>query len=204
MGGFSLVELMLSLSLGLVISGAMLQGLMAQSQNGTRFSRILRERAAQRRTLELVKHDLTQALEVSETPEIEQHGCPMAGRIPALHLRTSAGPITYSVGLPPSPIWRGRVLMRCGPPMDLYGRLSPEGGLQNRVVLDGLALSDDSEPCCSSLLLGQLDRTPFSACLDRESGILKVRLVLDIDIGSKSQKLVRESLMVAPSQSSEA
>jgi len=50
-GGFSLVELMLSLSLGLALSGVMLQGLMAEGQNGARFSRLLRERAAQRRTL---------------------------------------------------------------------------------------------------------------------------------------------------------
>ncbi len=74
MGGFSLVELMLSLSLGLALSGVMLQGLMAEGQNGARFSRLLRERAAQRRTLELVKQDLAQATAVSETPELEQHG----------------------------------------------------------------------------------------------------------------------------------
>ena len=68
MGGFSLVELMLSLSLGLALSGVMLQGLMAEGQNGARFSRLLRERAAQRRTLELVKPDLAQAPACSETP----------------------------------------------------------------------------------------------------------------------------------------
>ena len=34
MAGFSLVELMLSLSLGMALSGVMLQGLMAEGQNG--------------------------------------------------------------------------------------------------------------------------------------------------------------------------
>jgi len=58
MAGFSLVELMLSLSLGLALSGVMLQGLMAEGRNGARFTQLLRERAAQRRTLELVKSDL--------------------------------------------------------------------------------------------------------------------------------------------------
>ena len=45
--GFSLVELMLSLSLGLGLSGLMLQALMAEGQNGARFSRLLGGRAAQ-------------------------------------------------------------------------------------------------------------------------------------------------------------
>jgi type II secretory pathway component PulJ len=94
MGGFSLVELMLSLSLGLALSGVMLQGLMAEGQNGARFSRLLRERAAQRRALELIKQDLSQATALSETPEHEQHGCSLAGRTPVLHFSTAAGPIT--------------------------------------------------------------------------------------------------------------
>ena len=71
MAGFSLVELMLSLSLGMALSGVMLQGLMAEGQNGARLSRLLRERAAQRRTLELVKGDLARATAVSEEPELE-------------------------------------------------------------------------------------------------------------------------------------
>ena len=46
--------------------------------------------------------------------------------------------ITYSIGTAPSAIWRGTVLMRCGPAYGLGGELSA-GAAQNRVVLDGLA-----------------------------------------------------------------
>jgi len=99
-------------------------GRMAEGQNGARFSRLLRERAAQRRALELIKQDLAQATALSETSEHEQHGCSLAGRTPVLHFSTAAGPITYSVALPPSAIWRGRVLMRCGPAVDLQGAFS--------------------------------------------------------------------------------
>jgi hypothetical protein len=55
-----------------------------------------------------------------------------------LQLQTPAGPITYTAGSPPSPIWRRRVLMRCGPAFGLDGE--PSGGAaQNRVLLDGLS-----------------------------------------------------------------
>ena len=108
MGGFSLVELMLSLSLGFALSGVMLQGLMAEGRNGARFTQLLRERAAQRRTLELVKGDLARASAVSATPEQEQHACGLSGRTPVLHVTTAAGPITYSVGRAPSSIWLSR------------------------------------------------------------------------------------------------
>ncbi|WP_254959321.1 MULTISPECIES: FitA-like ribbon-helix-helix domain-containing protein [unclassified Cyanobium] len=55
-----------------------------------------------------------------------------------LQLTTPEGPISYTVGSAPSAIWRGRVLMRCGPAFGLHGE--PSGGpAQNRVLLDGLA-----------------------------------------------------------------
>lgn len=122
--GFSLLELLLALSLGLLLSGVMLQGLIDEGQNGQRLARLLRERAVQRRTLALVKVDLAQATAISPTPQLEQHGCSLAGRLPVLHLSTAAGAITYAVGPAPSAIWRGRVLMRCGPAYGLDGRLS--------------------------------------------------------------------------------
>ena len=46
--------------------------------------------------------------------------------------------IVYSVGQAPSAIWRGQVLMRCGPAYDLSGVLNLEGAYQNRVLLDAL------------------------------------------------------------------
>lgn len=185
MAGFSLVELMLSLSLGLALSGVMLQGLMAEGRNGARFTQLLRERAAQRRTLELVKNDLARATGVSTTPDLEPHGCGLSGRIPVLHLNTAAGPITYSVGRAPSSIWRGRVLMRCGPAFGLDGGLSAGSQPLNRVVLDGLAAQPTAWRGCESLLgasaAGALDLAdsaaqPFSACLAPATGLIGLRL----------------------------
>ncbi len=54
-----------------------------------------------------------------------------------LQLQTPACPITYTVGGAPSAIWRGRLLMRCGPAFGLHGEPSA-GAAQNRVLLDGL------------------------------------------------------------------
>ena len=209
MGGFSLVELMLSLSLGLALSGVMLQGLMAEGQNGARFSRLLRERAAQRRTLELVKQDLAQATAVSETPELEQHGCSLAGRIAVLHLRTGAGPITYSVGAAPSAIWRGRVLMRCGPAFGLDGLISGGSQTLNRVVIDGLAVKPTNSQRCEPLHPGGLDNlnnlsgasvAGFSACLQAGTGLLVLHLEQSFaqDAGRKDQRISQKLLVQAP------
>jgi len=57
-GGFSLVELLLALGLGLVLSGVMLQSLLADGQTSLRLSRLVREKDNQRRTLALVQLDL--------------------------------------------------------------------------------------------------------------------------------------------------
>jgi hypothetical protein len=209
MGGFSLVELMLSLSLGLALSGVMLQGLMAEGQNGARFSRLLRERAAQRRTLELVKHDLAQATAVSETPELEQHGCSLAGRIAVLHLRTGAGPITYSVGAAPSAIWRGRVLMRCGPAFGLDGLTSGGSQTLNRVVIDGLPMKSTNRQGCEPLLPDAPDDltdlaggsvSGFSACLQAGTGLLSLHLEQAFvqDAGRQDQKISQKLLVQAP------
>ena len=209
MGGFSLVELMLSLSLGLALSGVMLQGLMAEGQNGARFSRLLRERAAQRRTLELVKQDLVQATAVSQTPELEQHGCSLAGRIAVLHLRTGAGPITYSVGAAPSAIWRGRVLMRCGPAFGLDGLISGGSPMLNRVVIDGLPMKSTNRQRCEPLLPGAPDDltdlarasvSGFSACLQVGTGLLSLQLeqAFAQDAGRQDQKISQKLLVQAP------
>ena len=198
---------MLSLSLGLALSGAMLQGLMAEGQNGARFSRLLRERAAQRRTLELVKHDLAQATAVSETPELEQHGCNLAGRSAVLFLRTAAGPVTYSVGTAPSAIWRGRVLMRCGPAFGLDGLMSAGSQTLNRVVMDGLAAKPQIWGGCLKRLaaagstavvdLAKSSEQPFSVCLDRGSDLLVVRIEQQLGTaqGERNQRIVLEQVI---------
>ena len=206
MNGFSLVELMLSLSLGLGLSGVMLQGLMAEGQNGARFSRLLRERAAQRRTLELIKGDLAQATAVSTTPTLEQHACSLAGRSPVLHLSTAAGSITYSVGAAPSAIWRAQVLMRCGPAYGLDGALN--GGSQplNRVVMDGLVAQTQTWRGCGPLLdadvnelidLSQPAGLGFVACLHGQTGVLGLRLEQAfVQVAGRSSQTITQSAVV--------
>jgi prepilin-type N-terminal cleavage/methylation domain-containing protein len=138
--GFSLVELLLALVIGCGLTGGLLQAMLAEGSNGKRVGRLLRERVVARRTLELVRGDLLQAQGQAD-PAVVQPACNLAGRTVVLHVATAAGPITYSLGKPAEPIWRGRVLMRCGPAYGLHGELS-SGAAQNRVVLDALASSD--------------------------------------------------------------
>ena len=206
--GFSLLELLLALSLGLVLSGVMLQGLIQEGQNGQRLARLLRERAVQRRTLALVKADLAQAMAISPTPQLEQHGCGLSGRLPVLHLSTAAGAITYAVGPAPSPIWRGRVLMRCGPSYGLDGQLSEGAAPQNRVVIDGLAEAPPRWSGCAALLggtagnsidLAMSSQQPFSACLDGSSGLVALRLVQEFAGRAPSRPLLITSEVLSGS-----
>ena len=138
--GFSLVELLVALLIGCALSGVLLQVLLAELSSGQRFARVLRERAVARRTLELVRGDLLQSRGLAD-PAVLAPACNLAGRSVVLHLDTAAGPISYSLGMPSEPIWRGQVLMRCGPAYGLHGELG-SGAAQNRVVLDALATSE--------------------------------------------------------------
>jgi prepilin-type N-terminal cleavage/methylation domain-containing protein len=157
--GFSLVELLLALVIGCGLSGVLLQALLAEGATSKRFGRLLRERAVAQRTLELVRGDLLQARGLAD-PSVLAPACNLAGRSVVLHMATSAGPITYSLGKPAEPIWRGRVLMRCGPAFGLYGELS-SGATQNRVVLDALAPSAGfrATPAAVGMLLLELEQT---------------------------------------------
>ena len=161
--GFSLLELLLALAIGCGLSGVLLQTLVAEGGNSQRFARVLRERAVAQRTLELVRGDLLQASGLAD-PATLAPACNLAGRTVVLHLapaagNLAAGPITYSLGKPSEPIWRGRVLMRCGPAYGLHGELG-RGAPQNRVVLDALASSDGfrAEPTGAGLLRLELQQ----------------------------------------------
>ena len=137
--GFTLTELILALGVGTVLCAAILQALLLHEQGSERLARLLRERAVQRRTLELIRSEVLRAerLELAGGA-FSGPPCGLAGRRPVLQLITPAGAILYSVGAPPSAIWRGQVLMRCGPAYGLDGEPSA-GASQNRVLLDGLA-----------------------------------------------------------------
>ena len=180
--GFSLVELLLAAALGLGLCGLMLQGLLSDGNQSQRLGRLYRERANQRRTLELVRSDVERALAVSAQPELEASACGWASRKPVLHLKLDGGrSISYSVGAAPSGIWRGQVLMRCGPAFDLFGQLSTSVNSQNRVVIDGLAKPDRGWTGCQTLVPGGADlngsgREGFAACFDPTRQLVAMRL----------------------------
>ena len=145
--GFTLIELLLSLSLGSLLFLVLLQLIGADLRLGSSMANRLRESAQQRQTLELIRGELAMGSgwEVDPTPS-HQWSCGMAGRETVLAIgldssntEVSSQTIVYSVGAAPSPIWRGQVLMRCGPAYGLDGALSRQGGkAQNRVLIDGL------------------------------------------------------------------
>lgn len=157
--GFTLVELLLAMVIGCGLTGVLLQAMLAEGSNGQRVGRLLRERVVARRALELVRADLLQA-QGKVDPAVLPPACNLAGRTVVLHLVTTAGPITYSLGKPAEPIWRGRVLMRCGPAYGLHGELG-SGTAQNRVVLDALASSDGfrADPGADGVLRLQLQQS---------------------------------------------
>ena len=144
--GFTLIELLLSLSLGSLLFVVLLQLIGADLRLGNTMASRLRESAQQRHTLELIRAELAMGSGWEVDPAISQQWpCGMAGRQPVLAIgldgsdsRASAQTIVYSVGAAPSPIWRGQVLMRCGPAYGLDGVIRPGGKAQNRVLIDGL------------------------------------------------------------------
>ncbi|MCS5700660.1 prepilin-type cleavage/methylation domain-containing protein [Cyanobium sp. FGCU-52] len=134
--GFSLLEALLALCLGLGLCAVILQTLLVDGRNLERLVRRQREGGLQRRTLDLVRADLLRAHRLDPAGG-GGAACSLSGRTPVLQVRTAEGPITYSHGAAPSAIWRGRVLMRCGPAFGLHGE--PSGGAaQNRVLIDAL------------------------------------------------------------------
>jgi hypothetical protein len=140
----SLLELLLALSGGLLLVGVMLQAVLAEARGNQQLGERLRQRAMAGRALALISADGARAsrLTIGGTGG-SSPACGLAGRQVLLHLEPGAGagkPITYTLGQPPSAIWRGAVLMRCGPAFGLDGEPSAGASL-NRVVLDGLQVA---------------------------------------------------------------
>jgi prepilin-type N-terminal cleavage/methylation domain-containing protein len=180
--GFTLIELLLSLSLGSLLFVVMLQLIGADLRLGSSMASRLRESAQQRRTLELIRDELAigSGWEVDPATS-DQWPCGMAGRQPVLAIgldgsksQGSAPTIVYSVGAAPSPIWRGQVLMRCGPAYGLDGVIRPGGKAQNRVLIDGLPKDD----------LG------FQVRQDPHSKVLHLALEQEADHGSRRLRSV--------------
>ena len=139
--GFSLIELLLAMAVGLVLVGVVLQLLIGDARSGHQLAQRLLLQSLQRRTLRLVRDDLASAASWELDPDATAAWpCPLARRKPllAIHPRSGGPPVLYSLGTAPSPIWSGTVLMRCGPAFDLRGQPSANGRAQNRVVLDAV------------------------------------------------------------------
>ena len=139
--GFTLVELMLAALLGTFLCGVMFQLLFAETRQGGALAETLQLKQWQRRTLELLKGDLERASSWQIAPDPSgSWPCALAGRQPKLAItpRDGSAPLLYSLGPAPSAIWRGDVLMRCGPAFDLQGEIRSGSRYQNRVVLDGV------------------------------------------------------------------
>lgn len=175
--GFSLVELLLALGLGLMLCGLVMRALALEGPQGSLLARQWRERGLQRRTLDLLRDDLRRAQSL-RLGSAQGAACALAGRDPLLQLMTAQGPVTYSLGTAPSAIWRGRVLMRCGSAFGLDGEPSV-GQAQNRVVLDGLP--------ADGLRIASLG-----------PGLLQVSLVQELPLGGgRSQRIASVRALAA-------
>ena len=136
------MELLIALSLGLLVSGVILDSLVGELGSSIKLSRVGRERAACLRALELMRGELAQAQQASSSLiGSAPQGCGLSGRQVVLFMQTPQGEIAYSLDDSPGSIWRETVLMRCGPSYDLNGSLTTvtNGQLTSSVVLDGLA-----------------------------------------------------------------
>ena len=159
--GFTLVELMLAALLGCLLCGVAFQLLFAETRQGGALAESLQLKQWQRRTLGLVKGDLERASSWQIDPDPSGSlPCTLANRQPKLAIRPRDGSdsVVYSLGPAPSAIWRGDVLMRCGPAFDLNGGVRSGSRYQNRVVLDGVDRFQLHQPSGLPVLQMQLEQ----------------------------------------------
>ena len=139
-----MVELLVALGLGLLVAAWIIEALLAHSSFSAKLADRLHHREFERRARRLIEDDRRLASRATSQPGAQAPACNLAGRQPLLHLELPNGKpaITWTLGAAPSSIWRGQVLMRCGPAYGLDGQPTLTGSWQNRVVLDALAASD--------------------------------------------------------------
>ena len=173
--GFSLLELLLACSLGLVLLAAALQGLLAEQRLGGRLGVLLRQRQLLLRANQLITADVERGVAIA--PALTPH-CNLAGRQLFLQiLNPDGGLTTYSVGASGSPIWQGHVLLRCGPAYGINGQVRSGSASQNRVVLDGLSLDPADWRECWMPQAEQ--RAPLPVCWELSSGLVQWQLQLE-------------------------
>ena len=149
--GFTLLELLLAAGLGVVFCAGLLQLLLGDLRLTASMAQRLQSRRQQQRALALMRaeRDLGYGVIANPAPSATWP-CSLAGRRPVLAIALSANDpeareqaIVYSVGTAPSTIWRGHVLMRCGPAYGLDGQMDLGSTAQNRVLLDALPAGQD-------------------------------------------------------------
>ena len=170
--GFSLLELLLACSLGLLVFGVAATALFSEQRLGSRMGGLLRQRQLLLRANQLIAADVERG--VALAPELVS-ACNLAGRQPWLQILGADGSVTtYSLGSPPSGIWHGQVLMRCGPAYGLDGQVKAGGTFQNRVVLDGLV---PSSPVWTGCALPEAEAIPQApVCWEQKSGLVQWQL----------------------------
>ena len=172
--GFTLVELMLAALVGCLLCGVAFQLLLAETRQGGSLAESFQLKQMQRRTLELVKGDLERASTWRIDPDPSRSWpCALAGRQPKLAITPSDGsdPVLYSLGPAPSAIWRGDVLMRCGPAFDLRGGIRSGSRYLNRVVLDGVDRFQLHQPSGLPVLQMQLEQRTRQGGRVRSQGV---------------------------------
>ena len=187
--GFTLLELLLALSLGTLLFALMLSLIGADLQLGRAMAMRLSETSRQRRSLELIREELGLAHGWMVNPPVSKRWpCRMGGRRPVLAIATQLDDaqargdraIVYSVGSAPDVIWRGQVLMRCGPAYSLDGVPNVRGAFQNRVLLNALPLSMGSG---------------FTASPHPQLPVLQLEIEQQLPSGSVEQRTLRSRLV---------
>ncbi|CAK27470.1 Uncharacterized conserved secreted protein, pili subunit superfamily [Synechococcus sp. RCC307] len=170
--GFSLLELLLACSLGLLVFGVAASALLSEQKLGSRMGGLLRQRQLLLRANQLIAADVQRGIALA--PELVSP-CHLAGRKRWLQLLNADGSITtYSIGKAPSGIWQGEVLMRCGPAYGLDGRIKAGARSLNRVVLDGLVPSSQAWAGCSLPQAETFSEAPV--CWEPASGVVQWQL----------------------------
>ena len=138
---------------------------------GNKLRRQVRRQLLQRAN-QLIAADVKRGIALA--PELVS-ACNLSGRQPWLQILGADGSITtYSVGSPPSAIWRGQVLMRCGLAYGLDGQLKAGSTPQNRVVLDGLSASSREWFDCALPQAEPIPKAPV--CWEPASGLVQWQL----------------------------
>ena len=172
--GFTLLELMLAALLGCFLCGVAFQLLFAETRQGGAFAESLQLKQWQRRTLQLLKGDLERASSWQIDPDVTADWpCALADRQPKLAItpRDGSDLVVYSLGPAPSAIWRGDVLMRCGPAFDLHGGIRSGSRYQNRVVLDDVDRFQLQQPSGLPVLQMQLEQRTRRGGRVRSQGV---------------------------------